>query len=705
MKARKSLELKSAIITLQALDDGNVISMDKNGNLRYINTLSYKSTSGFKTNIEQERSVGQHMSVNASGKYAACLVPHSNKACVYRVKDKKLMYTIDESRGELESVCVDDHNHYVVTGGTDGRSHVYNLKTSGLVYSFPPHADYISSIAITNMWIVCASYDKNISVLNLSTMQTPKRLKGHTGAIIQMKILKNMCMLSLDKAGNMILWSLKSAQLIKRFTKMNDDVTCFTLSKDERFIFIGTKRGCVNLFALDTTQVLKESFLKETSKVCSLCVLDDINTLVVGTKSGKINFYSLMPDEGYLAQELKNREYASLYKQAKDNPLISYSSVYIQLEKLWESTFVKAGLLLEKEQKSDAEALLEPFKKVKSKNQLINKLLLDYKEYNTFKTYVRKKQYSLAYPISARYPSFKESASYLKMEKQWHIQFNKAKSYITCKEGDEKVKSLLSDFRGVSEKSILIQELLKQRTAYMLFQKKFVQNDYHTVFSLLDKYPFIKEFDEYDKLIDYADSTYIKAQKALERKDYDRVLHYTKQLLYVPGLNEDAKEMMENAEVMRKFSLAHDENNVSLMYSLIGENPFLMQYPEAKKLEENWKNYLELAQRHASKADVSNVIASLEDFFDIKAKYFNIALVIKQSYILQMNKAIKSTRDKVQIENAIKQYLLFFGVDEEIKNLVETFISQYDSKINIEKLSKGDIHLFRPSMIILSIME
>ena len=704
MKARKSLEIKSAITALTALDDGSVILMDQNGSLRCIDIHTYKTLYGFKTNIKQERSSGQHMSVNASGEHAACLIPHSAKASVYRVKDKKLMYTIEDSKSELEAVCVDDNNHYLVTGGTDGRTHVYNLKTSGLVYTFPPRADYISSLAISDSWILSASYDKSIAVLNLSTMQTPIRLNAHNSAVIEMRILKNMRMLSMDKTGNIILWDLKTGRLIERFSKVNDDVTCFCLSKDERFLFVATKLGYISLYVLESAKLLKHSFLKESSKICSLSVLDDENTLVVGTKSGEVNFYPLVPDESYLLQQLKNREYPSLYKEAEENPLLCYSSVYLQLEAIWKNTFIKAGELLEKEQKNSAEVLLEPFKGVKSKSLLIQNLFLDYKEYNKFKAYVSKKQYSLAYPMSIRHPHFQETSVYMKMEKQWRIQFNKAKNHITSKEGDEKVKVLLADFKGISTKTILIQELLKQRKAYLLFQKKLTQKDYLAVFSLLDKYPFIKEFDEYDRLIDYADATYIKAQKALDNKDYENVLVYTKQLLYVPGLNEDAKEMMENAEVMRKFSLAFDENNISMMYTLIGEHPFLMEYTEAKKLEENWRNHLELAQRYASKADIVNVIANLEGFFDIKAKFFNIALIIKQSYIVQINKAISIKKDKIKIENAIKQYLLFFAEDEEIKNLLENFKRESDSKISIDKLSKGDIHLFRPSMIVPSIV-
>jgi len=700
MKATKSLEIKSAIITLKQLNDSNLIVMDQNGILRSLDISQYKTVSGFKTNIIQERSWGSHMSVGASGKYASCVIPNSSKAAVYDIQRKKLLYTITGHKGDIESICVDDNDHYIVTGGTDGKTYIYNLETRGLVYSFPPHADYITTLEINSIWAVAASYDKTISVLNLSTMQTPKRLIGHSCAVIKMRLLSNMRLLSADKEGNILLWNLKTSKLLQRFKNLNDDVTCLSVSKDDRFLFVGTKLGHVGLYDIENSVLLKRSYIKEETKICSICVLDNSNQIAVGTKSGKLSFYSLLPDQSQMIEQLKSKEYLSLYAAAEENPLLTYSPVYIKLEALWENALAKANQMLEMDQESNAQVVLEPFKGVKSKNALIQSLLLDYKEFNKFKVYVSKKQYSLAYPLVARHKHFQDTNIYRKMENEWHVKFNKAKKYIIDKEGDEKVRILLSDFRGISEKSILIQDLFKQRTAYMLFVKKLSQKDYISIFSLLKKCPFIKEFDEYDKLMEYADSTYIKAQQALDKKDYKKVIEYATDLLHFPEFHEEAAQMIENAEVIKKFTLAFEESKLPSMYKMIGEYPSLMELSEAKDLEDDWNDHLVLAQQYASKADIVNVIASLEDFFEIKAKFLSIALVVQQAYISQLNRALRSSKSTLLIENAIKQYLVFFGDDEHINEFVEAFIEKYESKLELAKLPKGDIKLFRPHMII-----
>lgn len=700
MIATKSLEIKSAIITLKQLNDSNLIVMDQNGSLRYVNIGQCKTVSGFKTNIMQERSWGSHMSVSATGKHAACVIPHSSKVAVYDVAQKKLLRTISGHKGDVESVCVDDNDHYIVTGGTDGKTYIYNLKTGGLVYAFPPHADYITTIEINSIWAVAASYDKTISVLNLSTMQTPKRLNGHSSAVIQMRLLSNMRLLSADKEGNILLWNLKTSKLLQRFKKLNDDVTCLSVSKDERFLFVGTKLGYVSLYDIENTVLLKQSYIKEETKVCSLCVLDSSNQIAIGTKSGKLSFYSLLPDQSLMIEQLKNKEYVSLYKAAEENPLLIYSPLYIKLEALWESAFAKASQMLEVDQESNAKVTLEPFKGVKSKNAIIQKLFLDYKEFNKFKVYISKKQYSLAYPLAARYKHFQDTKIYKKMENEWHVKFNKAKDYLIDKEGDEKVKALLNDFRGISEKSIFIQDLFKQRTAYMLFVKKLSQKDYVSIFQLLNKHPFIKEFDEFDELMKYADSTYIKAQQALDKKNYEKVIEHATYLLHFPEFHEDAAQMIDNTKMIKRFTLAFEESKLASMYEMIGEHPSLMELREAKELEDDWNHHLVLAQQYASKADIINVIASLEDFFEIKAKFLNIAFVVQQAYISQLKRALGSNKSIPLIENAIKQYLVFFGEDEYINDFVEAFLAKHETTLELLKLQKGDINLFRPFMII-----
>lgn len=705
MKPDKSLEFRSALITLKLLYNGDLAVMDQSGSLRKINVDTHKIIGGFKTNIKQERSWGNHMSVSASGKYSAIIIPHTNKAVVYDIEKKKLLYTISRHKGDVESVCVDDDDHYIVSGGTDGKTFVWSLDTGALAYSFPPHSDYVTALEINSIFIASASYDRVISVLNLTTMQTPVRLIGHTSVVIGMKLLKNMRMISVDKEGYMILWDLQTFKILQRFAKINDETSCFAVSSDERFVFVGTKSGNVCLYDIEKEKPLTRSYLKEKSTITSLSFLGPKAQLVVGTKTGRVNFYALIPDKNTLMQMLKQKEYDKLYKAAHENPLLYYSTIYIKLEELWEVTLKKAVKMLENGQTTNYKAILEHFFKVPSKRMIIQDLEKDYTDFEKFKFYVNEKKYSLAYSMANRFEHFKKSDLYHVMENEWHINFNKAKLYLMHKEGDEKVRSLLRNFKGISEKTILIQDLFQQRTAYLLFQKKLAQKDYVTIFSLLKKCPFIKEFDEYDKLLEYADDIYLKAHKALDENKYAELITYTSELIYFPEYQDEANKMRAYANAKEKFTKALQVEDLPLMYELIGKYTFLRELPEAKSLEQKWNKHLILAEKYASNADVTNVISILEDFFEIRAKFNSIAVIMQQAYISQLKRALRSNRSQYAVENSIKKYLSFFGTDEHIENYIESYIETSGSTFDISGLRKGSIKEFRPSMIISDIVK
>jgi len=703
MLPKKTLNIKSAIITLKVLKNKQLGLMDQSGAVRIVDTKTYKTIDGFKTNIVQERTWGNHLSLSASGDYAAAIIPNSNKAAVYSVKQRKLLYSTARHKGDVESVCIDADNHYFVTGGTDGKTYVWNLKTGRMSYSFPPRADYITDLDINSAWVASASYDKTISVLNLSTMNNPILLTGHSSVIVQMKILKGMQLLSADSQGNLILWDLKTAKLLHRFTKVNDEITCFTLSEDEQFLFVGTKLGYVCLYDMFKRVELRKNYLKLNTKITAMALTEE--DLAVGTKQGKVNFYSLVLDENKLEKLLKEKSYDVLYELFEDNPLLRYSGVYLRLEKLYEETIRKAAVLLENEQTAAAKKILEPFSSIKAKQFEVQHLFSDFREFAKFKLNVEQKRYSLAYPLANQYKQFKQSAYYKKMEDEWHVSFNKAKALAKNQDGDEKVHKILANFKGISSKAMLIQQLFEQRTAYTLFRKKLAQKDFLALHALIKKCPFVKEFDEYDMLMHYADNLFIKAQQAMQEKSYSKAVKYAKELLSFADLKEDAQEMIEEASVLEEFELAFDDDNMNLMYKMLSEHPYLSELSEAQALESDWKYHLVLAQKYAAKADAINAAESLEAFFEIKSKAQSISVVMQEAYIMQIQRALRSDKSLDVIERAIKQYVLFFGLNDHIEHFDEKLKAKFPESIELRRLQKGNASQFRPTMIIDDIVK
>jgi len=704
MQAFKIININSAIITLKSLSQNRLGLMSQDGSVRVLETTNYKTVEGFKTGVKQTRTWGNHLSLSSSGKYAAVIVPNSNKSTIYSVEKRKLLYSTSRHQGDVESICIDDENHYFVSGGTDGKTYVWNLQTAKMFYSFPPRSDYITALDVDKQHVVSACYDKSISVLNLSNMKTPILLKSHSSVIVQLKLLDKFQLVSAEKDGYVALWDLKKSKLVHKFKKINDEITCFSVSSDNKFLFVATKLGYVNLYDIKKLKLIKSKYVKLHEKITSIALIKDNLELILGTKSGKINFFSLMLDAKKLEEVKEVNSYQKIYKEFEDNPILTYSSLYKEQEEIWNTTLEKARVLLEVDHTDKAIDLLEPYMQVKHKSSIIQKLLKDYEEFTKFKTYVKQRRYSLAYPLAIRYEAFQKSKYFKRMEDEWKLSFNKSKLIIMQKDGEQKVKAILSDFKGISSKSQLIQQLFQERTALSLFKKKLIQKDYKALFSLADKCPFIKELDEYEKLIEYGDSLYIKSQQYLSQKKYDLAIKYANELKNFKDFEEEALEMIEETSVVSEFMKAFSNENIPLMYELISKYPYLIHEKEAKALENNWNEHLILAQKYASKADIVHVVAVLEDFFEIESKYLSISLLMQEAYIAQMSRALRAGASDIVLEKAIKKYVLFFGINDHIEVFNELFFKKSNSKVELENLKQGQSERFKPSMIIMDIL-
>jgi len=74
--------------------------------------------------------------------------------------------------------------------------------------------------------------------------------------------------------------------------------------------------------------------------------------------------------------------------------------------------------------------------------------------------------------------------------------------------------------------------------------------------------------------------------------------------------------------------------------------------------------------------------------------------------MIQLEQAIKRKEDKHLIENGIKNYILCFGIQDQIESFFNIFMKYYkDSKLNLELQTKGSLSMWRPSMIVKSILD
>jgi len=702
----KIFTIKRPISKIQYIGEDKIVVIDQLNTVRVFDLTELKLDGGFRINLPENRLFSNSLAISYNGNYLGLTIPQKNKVAIWNLKNKKLAHTVGWHKGEIESVAFDYKNRYMATGGTDGRTHLWNIETGKIVGNLAPHADYVTAIGFSqnSLWCATGSYDKSISITNISSMQFAYKMKIHSTMVTKIKFLKNFLMVSGDKEGNLIISNYTKGKVHKRLPKLPDTVVDFVFDAQEKYIFASTKDKNIFLYDLLKNDIITDKFIKVNSTITCLEFIPHLMYLIIGTADGILYIYDILSDEKELETYIQEKNYANAYQLVQNNPLLKDSISYSHLEKIWEKTINKAQQLLEQNQKDTAEQILKPFMAISSKRMFIQSLLKDFTEFEKFKMAISKKKYPLAYSLANRYPTFKQTSYYQHMEKEWKKAFTIARQLMYNKSKELYIKQILMPFRGVPEKTPIIQSLENEKEIYKLLKQKLTQKKFYDFFELINRHPFLTDLDEYQQALEFGKKLLQAAQNTLKEGNYNKVLQYTKMLEQFPMYQEQAKRLIHEANILANFIqfIAHKEYDK--VYEYVKNEPFLEETKDYKHLEAMWENKVKEAEQYSAKGDVEHILKSLEHYMKIKEKLPKIGELIKSAYLYQLLKKLKTKTNDKTIEKGFKNYIKIFGLDLEISDLI-TLAQKSGRKLDLTNIEEGDKRYWYKNHLPLNIFE
>lgn len=702
MDVLKLISINAPILQIKILSNGGLAVIDVQTTLRIFSTNDYKIVGGFKSNVSHDRHSSFITDIAVRGDYFITIAPQTDKAALFDVEKKELLYKIGRHQGEIESVAIDPNSRYCVTGGQDGKIFIWTIKTAKLAFSMPSHADYVTSIVFneSGQWIATGSFDRTISVMNLATMKKPLKLLGHNSVIIGMIFLPQIRLLSAEKDGGLILWDISTGKILKRLPKMNDSISAMCISTDKRFVFVGTKLGYIGLYDVESMELVKQRYIKESEEIVSMVFVEKDFRLAVATLQGNVRIYSLFGDIEGCMNLIREQKYKPFYQLLEENPILLYSKPYELVEKIWGDVFATARLHLENGEKGKAKEILEPFAGIPQKNALILHVLRDYEKYAQFQISVQEGRLPLAYSLAKQYPIFKDSQPYRKMEARWKQLFAKAQEVILGAEGEEQARTLLSPYRGISEKTALIQQLFAEKRLYEYFKKVIASQNFLKFSDLVKNHPFLKEFNEYISVMEYVDKLYVQAIRSYTNGDLIAAKRASEILVFFPDYAKEASELLETIKIKHLFFDALSAENYKNAFAYLASYTLLYETPEGKKLEAHWNKVLDVALRYALKGEVEGLRKEFAFYLPIASKYPNMGSVFAQCYSVQLEQKLYAKVPLSDLENGIRNYVRMFGVDEYITYFFNLYKHDYKTTMDLKMLKQGSLDSWMPSMLL-----
>ncbi|NPA66830.1 MAG: hypothetical protein GXO11_08120 [Epsilonproteobacteria bacterium] len=707
LQEEASINYTQPIIHIKKLNDGKMVVADNQTTIRIIDPNSLKTLNGFKAKIIHNDFKVESLDFSKDGQYFGSTSSDDKETRLYSIKTRKVIGKVTRHQGKVSAIKIDPYNRYLLSCGEDGKTFALDIKNRKLAFTLPPRADTITDIAFSKsgQWLATAGYDKKIFIFDLNLMRISNEIKTST-PVTKVHFLGKNKLISYDKNSDAIIWDFQNAKVYKRLPKIHDEVLRMVTAGNGQFLFMGTILGYIIVFDLQKYEMISQNYIKIDSAITSLYCDESDNTLYIGTKNGDIYKYYIYEGIETVKQLINNKEFGDVEEYIKINPLLKYTSLYNIMEQIWEKSFTNARILLEKGKVLEAESILETFKKIPSKNTLIQKLLKDYKEYKTFYDLARGNKIHLAYSFAERFPLFKESTLYKQMEKRWTEKFKQAQKLALDQRNIDQAKEILKPYNLIPEKSKYIQEMLLESSIYNRFKMALTNHDFHQLYAYIDKYPFLKQFPEYQQMIQHAKKIFNKGVEYAQKGEYNQALKYLRMACEFKEFEEESKEILHDIQTRNKFYEALKNDDLSSAYLYLSKNEELLDTPDGKKLEMHWNKIVEQANRFAAKGEIEGVKKALGDFVKYPSKYTAIASIFSYAYMVQLEQAIKDKQERISIERGIKNYVAYFGVNEQIKAFEKIFKKHYPaSKLNLEYLNAGSLTIWRPHMILSSILN
>lgn len=703
----KKSSFEEAVIYLKFLDSKTVVSIDTATTIRYFDTNNLTLKDECKMLVLHHRYSTEVVSLSSTATYLASITQDAKEARLYDIKHKKVVASLDRHQGDISCVGIDPQDKYMFSCGDDGGIFGVDIKTGQLALTLPRHLDIVLDIAFSSdgNLVATGSYDKNISIFNLATKLPKGKIKVHSAPVVKVHFLDNNRLFSIDKKYSAYVWDVNTLKAVGKFPDIHDDITSVTTGYNNNFIFFGTRLGYILVYDINKYKLISRRYIKFDRLVSALAFNETTNELVVATEDGELLVYNIFQGEDEFIEIIKEKRYSAMLSYIEKNPLLKYTKVSIAFDALWAKTIKNAKEFLQNSDKASAIKLFESFNSIPSKRQFAQKLIEEYSEYDKFLILIKQNKLALAYALANQHPIYKETKVYKEMELQWEKTLILAKKYLLDTKLSHMAQEIFLPYRGISEKTILIQELVLNMRVYKRFRTAISQKEFKVSFELIKQNPFLKDFPEYNALIKYSDSLYMRAQTLLNNGDTHAAIKVFRILLDFDDFKDEVKQIITEIENRHKFFNAIETHNDLLSYAILDISPSLQDTEDGKKLQQQWDDDFIKASLFAQETDIDAMKKILDKYIKIRSKNSSIATVFSILHLAQIKNIMNGEGDQKIVESGIKNYLLYYGLTEPIKELFLLFQAQYpESKLNIDSQVYGDMSRWRPSMAVDTIL-
>lgn len=368
------------------------------------------------------------------------------KVSVYSIKEKKLLTQIDTPLYQVRQIITMPDPNFVMLCSNTNYVSIVDIKNSKLLHhKYKSFKDKVVKIAkIDDSTIAVGLKEGEIQKIELLTQKDLKSL-----------ILHN----SLDKAYELA----EQEPMLKRGTAYKELESLYNK------IYSNAIKALINGHNSLANQLLKP-FERLASKK------KDISSLYISFKHYK-----------NLKLLFVSKKFSVAYALCSKYPELEHTPIFRKMEETWREIFKNAQRQMILGRQSNAKSLLDEYKTVASKKEMINLVLNQNKDFVDFIYAIDKKNYAKASLIANKNKLLKKAPTYTILQNELDYKLEQIKNFI-YKGEVEKAKISLSVIRDVVGLEEQNKSYLQECKHLLILQKHYNENNLKRCYETLDTY-------------------------------------------------------------------------------------------------------------------------------------------------------------------------------------------------------------------------
>ncbi len=454
-----------------------------------------------------------------------------------------------------------------------------------------------------------------------------------------------------------------------------------------QYIMVSAETNYVIIVDIKNSKITNYNYMQFEDSINKITLADN-EKLIISLKNSELLTVEL-PSLGKLNSLISQKKIVEALSFVEKECMIKGSLEHKKLEKIYENQLTQAVEALINNNKEHAHMLIDKFRAIPSKKVEIDALYKAFDYFSRFRALVLDKKYALAYAMVSKYPAFKYTPQYIKMEKVWKEIFGDAQRQMMLGRNDI-AKGILSEYMTTTSKRPLIKFILNHNKHFLEFLKAIEHKEYKKVYDIATENEIFSQIPTYTALNTEINQKIIHAENLINIGNTSKALTELNELKYISHIEKKVSELNERCINVEKLQSAYKDNDFKLCYNILDSNDSLDTIELSTFLEKHWSKLIIKCEEFALMGDIKAIKEKLWELLLVKSRSEKIGDLLRVSYHTKIKLLINKKSFK-KAELVIYAYLDTFGLDSEINTLKTKFEKISSLKLAIEDSSIKEI--------------